>query len=352
MPVASNYYHSKWLAHPAQNNLYPLSKVEQQEIVNGFINRPQFDQIKNYQNWLDASFGVPFSQNFSSAYTRKYWTIAPEKLETSWVGNRVLQSDIDEIKAGCLRSTPVTKFYSKEMRYPEHGCFQAFCDGFAPKEHIEYNHRLVHLNTVDKKMKFSNGNECTYDTLLSTIPLPELIKVTVDAPQKVKQAAEKLTATSGLIVSIGLRGSLKADHLWFYVYDEDIPFARVYSPSLKSPNNAPDGCSSLQAEIYFSKHKPLTKSITELEQLTIKSLIQMGVIEKEQLIFAKGKIIKYANVIFTHDTIEARSVVHDWLKMNDIRFAGRFGEWDYLWSDQSTRSGLEAAKSIVSTQTI
>ena len=37
-----------------------------------------------------------------------------------------------------------------------------------------------------------------------------------------------------------------------YIYDEDIPPARVYSPSLKSADNAPAGCSSLQAEIFFA----------------------------------------------------------------------------------------------------
>jgi hypothetical protein len=43
-----------------------------------------------------------------------------------------------------------------------------------------------------------------------------------------------------------------AKHLWFYIYDEDILASRIHSPSLKSLNKTPEGCSSLQAEIYFS----------------------------------------------------------------------------------------------------
>lgn len=45
--------------------------------------------------------------------------------------------------------------------------------------------------------------------------------------------------TSGYMVSLGFNRADVAKHLWFYIYDEDIPPSRVYSPSLKSPDNAP-----------------------------------------------------------------------------------------------------------------
>jgi hypothetical protein len=31
------------------------------------------------------------------------------------------------------------------------------------------------------------------------------------------------------------------------------------------------------------------------------------------------------------------------LKLNNIKYIGRFGEWDYLWSDQSLLSGKKVA---------
>jgi hypothetical protein len=41
---------------------------------------------------------------------------------------------------------------------------------------------------------------------------------------------------------------------------------------------------------------------------------------------------------------EARKVVRDYLSSVGIETIGRFGEWDYLWSDQSLMSGLGAGK--------
>lgn len=42
-----------------------------------------------------------------------------------------------------------------------------------------------------------------------------------------------------------------------YIYDEDIKSARINSPSIKSPNNVPEGCSSMQFEIYHPKDEIL-----------------------------------------------------------------------------------------------
>ena len=41
-----------------------------------------------------------------------------------------------------------------------------------------------------------------------------------------------------------------------------------------------------------------------------------------------------------------RTAVLKFLEANDILSAGRFGEWDYYWSDQSLISGIENAGKI------
>jgi protoporphyrinogen oxidase len=126
-------------------------------------------------------------------------------------------------------------------------------------------------------------------------------------------------------------------YLWWYVYDEDILTARVHSPSMKSPDNAPEGCSSLQMEVYCQEGR-----YTERQLLggTVDKLVQLGIIHQEDILFTHIGFEKYANVIFTQPVYEARKTVRDWLKSVGIETIGRFGEWDYLWSDQALMSGL------------
>jgi protoporphyrinogen oxidase len=145
---------------------------------------------------------------------------------------------------------------------------------------------------------------------------------------------------------VGLKNSNKIKDLWFYVYDEDIPFARVYSPSLKSADNSPKNCHSLQAEIFFAND---SKKISPEEALqkTIQGLIKMGVIILEDIILTDIRFEKYANIIFDHNIYKNREIILKYLKKLDIKSIGRFGEWDYFWSDQAFISGKESAEELL-----
>lgn len=51
------------------------------------------------------------------------------------------------------------------------------------------------------------------------------------------------------------------------------------------------------------------------------------------ILFTHVGFEKYANVIFTEPIYESRKIVRDYLASVGIKTIGRFGEWDYLWSD-------------------
>lgn len=56
---------------------------------------------------------------------------------------------------------------------------------------------------------------------------------------------------------------------------------------------------------------------------------------------------QYANVIFDHEIYKNKSPILEHLDKIGIKSIGRFGLWDYLWSDQSLLSGLDVAKLII-----
>ena len=67
----------------------------------------------------------------------------------------------------------------------------------------------------------------------------------------------------------------------------------------------------------------------------------MGVLHHEDIMFTHIAFEKYANVIFSAPVYEARTTVRNYLSSIGIETIGRFGEWDYLWSDQSLMSGMK-----------
>ena len=156
-------------------------------------------------------------------------------------------------------------------------------------------------------------------------------------PDAVRDAVNQLECTSGYHISVALKTKNIPPYLWWYIYDEDILAARVYSPSLKSPDNVPEGCSSLQMEVYCKENEYTER---ELIEGTVGMLVGMGILKQEDILFTHVGFEKYANVIFTEPIYIARTIVRDWLKEQGVETIGRFGEWDYLWSDQSLLSGM------------
>ena len=340
IPNPYNIYNRKWIKHPAQNNLYPLSAEEKSLIINDFLSRPnnvEADKIDNYEQWLRIQFGNYFAEHFPMKYTKKYWMCEAKELETRWVGQRIYQPSVEEvIKGSQTADTPVT-YYAKEMRYPASGGYRQFFSLLAEGTDIRYGKEVTNIDTTKKTVKTSDNTTYHFTRLISTLPLNLYPSLMPGMPEDIKEAARMLKATSGYHVSIALKTKDIPPYLWWYIYDEDILAARVYSPSLKSPNNAPEGCSSLQMEVYCAENA-FTEQ--ELKERTVGKLIEIGIIKEEDILFTDIGFEAYANVIFDKNIYVCREKVRKYLISQGIEPIGRFGEWGYLWSDQSLLSGL------------
>ena len=337
-----------WLKHPVQNNMFPIDIEQRVELIAGFVSRPNLE-IKNYHDWLIFQYGQSIALRWPLPYTEKYWTIPADQLGVGWIGNRVRRADVREVLYGAFTSETPSYYYATEMRYPQKGGYRAFIEPMIAQTDIRQLHRASEISLINKCVCFENGESANFDVLINTMPLPELIKIIDEVPDDVREAAASLFATSVDLISVGFRKVDVQPHLWFYIYDKDILAARAYSPSIKSPDNVPEGCSSLQFEIYSSPRKPQLHSPEEMKANTMMALKSMGLVKNEdEVIFMHHKQLKWGNVVFDLGMEERRTIVRDWLDKVGIITAGRFGEWDYLWSNQAFMSGLNAAKTVSS----
>lgn len=341
-PVSYNYWRGCWLKHPAQNNLAPLPIEEKVKIIDSFVNRPRKDvaEISDYAEWLRVQYGDYFAENFPFAYTRKYWGVEAKQLETKWVGNRLHVSPLPEVLRGAFAEQQENFYYTKFMNYPKKGGFRSIMNECRKGLDIRLNKKAVRIDTAAKQVEFADRTVENYDNLISSLPLPEIIKMTSNVPENVQNAAKQLRWTCGYQVSLGFNRPDVAKYLWFYIYDEDVPPARVYSPNLKSPDNAPKGCSSLQAEVFFANDAKIADKDEVLRQ-TVSKLKEICQFKDSDVVVKDIRFEPYANIIFTPEIYESRKVVREWLQAQGIKTIGRFGEWDYLWSHQAFESGMK-----------
>jgi protoporphyrinogen oxidase len=334
----------QWLRHPVQNNLFPLSVEEKVMLISGLVNRPNLE-IKTYADWLLYQYGAPIAERWPFRYTKKYWTVPPEELSVNWIGNRMRRSDIKEVLYGSMSANSPHTYYLNEVRYPIKGGYRAFLEPMLPKCDIRCGHRVVAIDLDNKIVRFANGHCVQYQCLVSTLPLPLLPSLIVQMPDTIKGAAESLFATIVDLISIGFGRPNVSKYPWIYIYDMDILAARAYSPSLQSSNNAPEGCSSIQFEIYSSPKNPQKASPAEMIENSLLAIERLGLATRDDVRFVHHKRLPYGNVVFDIGMERRRDLVLDWLRAHGIVTAGRFGNWGYLWSHQSLLSGLRAARS-------
>jgi protoporphyrinogen oxidase len=199
-------------------------------------------------------------------------------------------------------------------------------------------------------LRFSNGVTTQYDSLVSSIALPALVPMIAGVPQDVVAASRRLACSTCVLVNVGVnRADLSAGQIT-YIYDEDICFTRLSFPHMLSVTNAPPDCGSIQAEVYFSeKYRPLRQSTESIIDQVIADLRRCGILrEDDRILFRGAKVVQYANIIFDLDRAKALETVHGYLDDIDIHYCGRYGDWGYMWTDESFISGERAAESALS----
>ena len=161
-----------------------------------------------------------------------------------------------------------------------------------------------------------------------------------------REAAQRLACSTCVLVNVGVdRQDLSPAHM-SYFYDEDICFTRLSFPHMLSPRNVPPGAGSIQAEVYFSsKYKPLTNAPEEWIEPVIKDLHRCGLLrEEDKILFKNALLVRHANVIFDLERSAALKTVHGYLDDIGIAYCGRYGDWGYMWTDESFKSGEQAAE--------
>ncbi|NOT07155.1 MAG: NAD(P)-binding protein [Gemmatimonadales bacterium] len=342
-----NYWRGHWVTHPVITNLRGLPEELVVKVIADFVAARQGApvEIRNYEDWLVAGYGRSYAETFPMQYTRKYHTTDAANMSTEWVGPRLYQAKLEEILTGALVSNPPNIHYVQDYRYPKKNGFAEFLRRFHERCDIHLRHKLIRIEPKARRAHFANGRAVDYDHLISSVPLPDLIPMIDGAPREVREAAARLACTTVVLVNLGVARPDVSTSSWTYFYEEEFPFSRVSFPRNMSLHTVPEGMSSIQSEIYFSKkYRPLRVSPESLIQSTIDGLVRCGILRQDDTIVLRhAQVVEYANIIFDLERAPALAVVHGYLDEVGIGYCGRYGDWGYLWTDEAFMSGEGAA---------
>jgi protoporphyrinogen oxidase len=211
---------------------------------------------------------------------------------------------------------------------------------------IQYGKTMELINFGKRQMVFADGFQTEYETLVTTLPLPVLIRCSEDAPDKVREAAEQLKTTRLWLVDFTAKHPSKLKHHWVYVYDEDKLTTRITITENLSPQNAPQGCTGMSVEVCGSDFRPLPTDRDETARKVKNELLEMGLLESEDAIISTNvRYVPWGQVIYDHNRKSALQIVNAFLDSMGVVRVGRYAEWKYLMTHDCVLKGkLEAEK--------
>jgi len=347
-PEVINYYKGHWIDHPGQSNLYQIPEPLRTQCLESFLEArsQELTRPATYEEWLDQAFGKVFARTFPAAYTRKYWATEPANLGTDWIGERIYYPSIDDVKGGYKGPLGKSTYWVKRFRYPSRGGFLSFVRKIAAGARIEYGKNLKSIHFGKRRMQFADGSGAEYETLVSTLPLPVLIRCSEDAPEPVREAAEQLKTTRFWLFDITARHPSKLKHQWAYVYDEDKVTTRISITENFSHHNSPPGQTGMSIEVCGSDYRELPRDEDGLVQKVQDELVAMGLLEGADAVTSThSRYVPYGQVIYDHNRKGALQIVNAFLDRFGVVRVGRYAEWRYAMThDCVLKAKHEAAK--------
>lgn len=342
-------YHDCYVKYPFENDLASLSKIENFECLYDFIKntiekeKGQLKSPENLEEWFYYSFGKSITKKYLIPYNEKIWKYSAAKTNLNWV-ERIPQPPIEDIVKSSLGIETEGYTHQLNFYYPRTGGIESVVRELRTRiaDNITINFNVSKITKENSNWIISNGKlSRRYNTIISTIPVPELIQA-MDAPVEVRRAAQELKHNSLISLMIGLDKPKLNNLSWLYIPDKDILPHRVSFPSNFSPYVAPEGKSSILAEITCKFGSRLWKmSDKAVKNRVIDDLSTLKILNRDDICFTKVKRFKYAYVINDLEYENNIKVVKSFAKASGIKLLGRFAEFEYLNMDACIRHVID-----------
>ena len=304
---------------------------------------------RNFEEFIYKVWGAGIAKHFAIPYNQKLWAVPLDEMETSWLGGRVPLPNLEEMIEGALSPVPKPMGPNARFGYPLRGGFQALMDGFLPhlRGELRLETTVTAISAAQHTVTTDAGDTLPYEYLVSTMPLPQLVRLLgAEVPEEIQAAARALRHVSVRCVNIGVgRENLTEKH-WIY-YPEETVFHRIFVQGNASPYCNPPGGFGLTCEITYSEAKPLPCDGDDLIRRCIDDCIKVGFFRSDDPVICANQVdMPVAYVVYDHGRRENVDRIRAWLAEHDIVLAGRYSEWEYYNSDHAFIAGKKAAEQV------
>jgi protoporphyrinogen oxidase len=358
------YSHQIYTEYPFQVNTYGLPPEVIRECLMGFIatlmnhagEKARTGDVAvetSFRTWILENLGEGFAKHFMVPFNEKLWQVKLDELTSDWVSWLIPKPELKDVINGALGIKDKQFGYNPSFLYPKLGGIDALPKAFLPGvKDVYYQTELVEVEATKRRATFrrADGTVHTeaYDALVSTIPIPELIRRCPDMPDDIKAAATGLRCVSVYSINLGVARERVSDKHWIYFPEPEFPFYRAGFPMNFSPALGRPGCSSLYVEI---SHQPTQVEPAAVVLKQVREGLERAAILRpdDKIVVADVRDIRYAYVLFDRHRSRTLPTILAELRRRGIYSIGRYGRWEHTSMEDAISQGKTLAAELQQT---
>jgi len=335
--------------YPFQANLHALPKRIANECLRGFIhttNSRAKSSQDNFLKWINITFGKGIAEHFMIPYNQKFWTVPLSRMTCSWTNRFIPQLGLSEVVKGFFGIDNNHLGYNAFFWYPKKGGINQLPVAFEKQiGRVSKNCCISGIDLKKKEITIAGKGKEKFETLILTIPLPELMKIIKPLPDRIIKSFKKLRWNSIFNLNLGIKGACQEERHWVYFPHKETVFFRAGFFHNFSANLAPEGKGSLYVEVAYSKDKPIDRR-TIVKQV-LGGLYKTGIINKKNKVLVQDvNDIKYGYPIYDRYYSQVTREIREFLLSKNVITCGRYGNWQYMSMEDSILDGKRAAENI------
>jgi protoporphyrinogen oxidase len=345
------HFQGRLVHYPFQAHLFELPARVRDECLRGFFKAAGEKAAGavppgDFEGWLKHHFGEGIVRHFLGPYNRKMWRVPLRRIDPAWAAWAIPIPTPAQVQDAGKRGADLRLGYTPVFSYPRRGGIGVLAEALARGDmRLHLGEKVVGVDLNRRRAETLSGRTWDFEDLVSTAPLPELLRMTRGLPPAVAAAAERLRCVSICVANVGIARPAANDAHWLYYPEPAYPFYRVGIPTNVAPSLAPCGCHvlSVEATLPFGAQAGCRERWGGIRR----GLERAGLLGRgEEPAVVDLVHVPYAYVLYDRHRSRVLPGLLGELEARGVHSIGRYGSWEYGTMEDALRQGMETARKI------
>ena len=314
-----------------------------------------------FEDWVVRRFGRKLYSIYFAPYSEKVWGVPCDRISADFAAQRIRGLSMREAVRNALRrggegpATLAQKFWYPRLGF---GRIPETMVERMPEGSVVTNARVTEIRHDGSRIRsvLAGGKEYEAETVITTIPISDFVTMLrPEAPRELIEAAGRLKFRDLIVCFLAFDRERVTDDQWLYIPSTSLRVGRVHEPVNWSRDMAPEGYTSLVAEIFCFRDEPIWRESDDtITAIAAGELAGLGLIRQDDVLglvreddVTGGMVVRVpkAYPVYEMGYEPALKALLDHVgKFENLISAGRSGLFRYTSGDYCMECGLRAAE--------